>query len=110
MSENEFVKSILINRVYPPDIITRFANNFVVQHDAEQFYLSFFDVWMPMIIGETEEETRMQLDALEKIDAKCVARIVVSPEKLRELINLLENNLKNYEQKTSMTVDSNESE
>lgn len=108
MSENSSIKRLSINWVYPPDITTRFANNFVVQNDSEQFFLSFFDIWMPMIIGETDEEKQSHLNAMEKVDAKCVARIVMSPEKMRELVEVMILNLQNYEQKLSMSVKTNE--
>jgi hypothetical protein len=110
MSEKNFIKKLSINWVYSPDIATRFANNFVVQHDSEQFFLSFFDIWMPMIVGETDEEKQVQLNAMEKVDAKCVARIVMSPEKMRELVEVMILNLENYEQKLSMSVNTNETE
>lgn len=98
MSESNTGRLIRINRVFPPEIQTRFANNFVIQHDEDNFFLSFFDAWIPIIIG-TEEEKKAQLDALEKIDAKCVSRIVVSPDRARELVALLIDNIQTYERK-----------
>lgn len=95
MSEGHPEKIVLINRVYLPDLETRHANNVVVQHDQDNFFLSFFDVWAPIIVG-TDEEKEKQIASIDHIDAKCVARIVLSPTRAQELIELLTENVQVY--------------
>jgi len=61
------------------------------------FILSFFEVWPPAILGETDEEKQEMLDSLESVEAKCVARLVVTPSRMREFIAVMNENLSNYE-------------
>lgn len=105
MSQSNPEKIVTINRVYPPDLETRHANNIVVQHDQDNFFLSFFDVWVPIIIGTNEEKER-QIEAVDSIDAKCVARIILSPSRALELINLLTENIRAYESRFNLKRDS----
>ncbi len=105
MLERNPEKLVKINRVYPPDLETRHANNIVVQHDQDNFFLSFFDVWAPVIIG-TEEEKQELIEAIDSIDARCVARIVLSSTRAKELIELLNQNIQMYESRFILKRDS----
>lgn len=101
MSESNPEKIVTINRVYPTALETRHANNVVVQHDQDNFFLSFFDVWAPIIVG-TDEEKEKQIASIDHIDAKCVARIVLSPTRAQELIELLAENVLVYKSRFNL--------
>ncbi len=89
-------KKIKINHKYPDNLQSYFASNFVVQHQEDHFILSFFEVYHPPIIGETEEEKIAVLDKIDHIDANCVARIVLTPEKLEDIIRALQENQNSF--------------
>lgn len=90
-------KEIRLDRVYPDDLQSHFVSNIVVQHQPDAFILSFFEVWPPAVLGESEEEKREILESLDAVEAKCVARLVVTPSRMREFVTLMTENLDNYE-------------
>jgi len=81
----------------PDSIISRYATNFVAQHTPNEFVLSFYEVCPPVLLGSSEEN-RQQLEEMGYIAASCVARLILSPSGMRELIGVLEANLERYEQ------------
>jgi len=99
MSKQEPVgKNLRIERTFPEDLQSHYVSNIVVQHDPDVFILSFFELWPPTILAESEEEKTKALMALEHVDAKCVARLVVTPSKMKEFIAVIQENFKSYEQ------------
>ena len=92
-------KEIKIERIYPEDLQSHFVSNIVVQHQPDFFILSFFEIWPPAILGETEEEKQRAVEALDRIDSKCVARLVVTPAKMRTFVAVMSENLRIYERK-----------
>jgi len=89
-------KKIPIKLSYPNELQSHFSSNFVVQHQPDHFILSFFEVFPPPIIGETEEEKKEILENIDHIDAKCIARIILTPDKLEDMIKALQENFDNY--------------
>jgi hypothetical protein len=49
-------KNVRIERRYPDDLQSYFVGNVVAQHQPDSFILSFFEIWPPAIVGETDEE------------------------------------------------------
>lgn len=94
-----FQKKIELRHLYPDDLTSYFITNVIVQHQADHFILSFFESFSPPIIGETEEEKVAQFKKIKSIDAKCVSRLIVTPEKMRDLVTVFTENLKNYDEK-----------
>jgi hypothetical protein len=76
--------------------LNRFSNYAVIQHDAESFTLSFFDIQKPFVMGSQEEVTKA-MDALEAIPTVCVARVIMTPNTFRLLIAAMQSNLERYE-------------
>jgi len=95
--ESMDAKTLRINRIYPPDLQTHFVQSVVAQHQVDYFVLSFFEVWPPLILGETEDEKRREVETLESVDAKCVARFVLTPDRMREIVDILTENLRKYD-------------
>lgn len=91
-------KKIKIERTYPEELKSYFVSNVVVQHQLDNFILSFFEVWPPAILGETEEEKIKELNSIEKVEAKCVARLVLTPSTMKEFLDTMTGNWKNYEE------------
>lgn len=90
-------KKLRIKHTFPDELQSHFVNNVTVQHEPEYFVLQFFELWPPMIIGETDEEKLEALKKINQIEAKCVTRLVLTPAKMREVVDLMMQNLSNYE-------------
>lgn len=73
----------------PDDIVSRFATNLVVQTLEDAFKLSFF---------EAKPEIRLQKTAAipRDVRADCVACIIISPEKLPSIIQVLQRQLDSF--------------
>ena len=78
-------KAVPLNLTIPADLVGRYATNMVIQHTEHEFVLSFFEAMAPPIIGNTEEEKQAQLDQVESVTAKCIARIIISPNRMAEI-------------------------
>jgi len=90
-------KALRIKHIFPEGLESHFVSALIVQHQPDNFILSFFEIWPPPILGTSDEEKKEAFKKLDRIDAKCVTRLVVTPTKMREFIALLKENMKNYE-------------
>jgi len=108
--ENIIAKKVRIERIYPDDLQSHFVSNIVVQHQPDIFILSFFEAWPPAILGETEEEKQQALEAVDRVEAKCVARLVLTPSKMQEFLETMKENLQNYERMMQLQSELGESE
>lgn len=90
-------KQVKVERKYPESLQTHFVTNIVVQHQPDFFILSFFEVFPPPILGKTLEERQAALEALDRVDAVCVARLVVSPQKMKEFAKAINDNIATHE-------------
>lgn len=99
---DEVTKKVKIERVYPDDLKSYFVSNVVVQHQPDNFILSFFEVWPPAILGQTDEEKEKEFSAIDRVEAKCVARLVLTPSTMKQFLDTIADNWKNYEQLVQM--------
>jgi hypothetical protein len=84
-----------------------YANSFLVQFDPQalgSFLLTVGQLTPPALIG-TPDEIREQAEQLSYVHCQCIARLVVTPAKLAELIAVLQANRDQYEQATTMRGD-----
>jgi hypothetical protein len=95
MIEHKYLE-IKVERNYPDDLRSYFVSNIVIQHQPDFFILSFFELWPPAIVADTEEEKKIMVDSLTTVEAKCVARIVLTPARMKELQELIAQNLSSY--------------
>ena len=95
-------KKIRVNRTFPQDLQSQFVNDVVIQHQPDHFIISFFEVHPPLVLGETEEEKQQILDALDSVESKCIARLVVTPATMRDFVRAMGENLENYEHKMKL--------
>ena len=72
-----------------------FANSMVIQHTADEFILSFFQISPPVITGAPADQRR-QMEELEGIDAYCVARIVMTPAHMARVVDTTNANWRRY--------------
>ncbi len=83
-------KTVNVEPIIPPDLASRFANIFAVQSMEGSFLLSFFEALPPVVLG-TPEEQAARVEKIQSIQAQCVARIVIPPSRIPELIQALNN-------------------
>ena len=93
MSEEEKIETspeIPIEWHISDSIVARYATNMAVQHTDREIILSFFEIIPPLIFTSQDQEV---LQSLKSIRANCVARIIVSPERMQKFIDVLQENL-----------------
>ena len=73
-----------------------FANAFVCQFQPGEFVISIGQVVPPMLLGPPEAH-REQLEAVDFVPITPIARIAVTRDRLVELINALQENLRNHD-------------
>lgn len=100
MSEDEQRIAVPIEWCYPDNIVSRYATNMIVQHTEYEFILSFFEVQPPILLGSPEEKQEKALH-IESIKAECVARIIVSAERMPNFVRVLQDNLSRSQEKSN---------
>ncbi len=95
-------KQIPIRRHYPENLITQFSDNVTAQFapggpDPDHFIVAFFQLRHPQIFEGSDEEVKRSLDAIEFIESECVARIILTPQKMRDLVKVLKANLDQFD-------------
>jgi len=77
------------------DIDSKYATNLVIQHSEHEFIIDFFEMRHPLILGDPDQ-VREEWEKLESVRAECVARIIVSPDRMQGFINLIQAELNKY--------------
>ncbi len=72
-----------------PEIKSIYATNLLIQRGEHEFFISFFELRPPLVIG-TPEQQREQAAQLQVARAECVARIVVGRDRLPEFVQVLQ--------------------
>jgi len=80
--------TLRVEHVIPDNVDLTYSDNFIVQHTAAEFTISFSQIEQPF--ASTDEEYAK----LESVKAKVVARIVIATPRMRELIQALITNWK----------------
>ena len=97
MADPDEGKGVPIIWEVPGDLPTHYATHLVVQHTDEDFTITFFDLRPPLLMGPPEAQK--QLEAMQIVRPKALARIVVSPARMRQFIQVMQDNLKTFEEK-----------
>ena len=90
-------KAISVVWEVPSDFPTHYATHLVVQHTEDDFTVTFWDLRPPVLIG-TPEEKRQQVEAIKGVRATTVARIILSPRRMREFAQVMQDNLKTFDE------------
>lgn len=75
------------------DMPPAYATAVVVQHTEDAFVLSFFAAVPPIVLGSH--------DVPDTVPAHCVARIVMSPSRMAELVEAVNENLAMYQERSA---------
>ena len=75
-----------------------FVNQLVVQHQGNEFILTFGQQAPPMILGDAEE-TIKQAREIEYVPVRIAARIGITAQRMAEFVQVMQQNLQRYEQR-----------
>ena len=84
----------------PESIHGQYANNILVQAGQFEFNIFFFEMQQPILSG-SPEENRATLEGMKSIQARCVSKVVISPELIPGLVNALQTELEKYQSQRS---------
>jgi len=82
----------------PDSIVSKYANNVVIQHTETDFIISFFEVRPPLLLGNSEE-VQERIAEMDSVQAECIARIIMHESQARGLLGALERNLELHSRK-----------
>lgn len=80
---------------FPEGLLSRYANNVLVQSGQYDFVVSFFEMQLPVLIG-SPEDNKMKLKEMGKVPAECVSKIIMPPELVQGLIDALQTELDKF--------------
>lgn len=92
--EIEF-KALPIDWYIPDDMAAHYATNITSQYGEHEFIISFFEARPPIVLG-TPEERRAKVGKTTSVQAVCVARVIVAPERMAGFIKALRENYDAY--------------
>jgi hypothetical protein len=79
----------------PENIKPQFVTNLTVQHTGQEFIISFYETYPPLVIG-TSEEVEARLEQIESVRAECIARFVMTPGRMENFVQALQTNYEKY--------------
>ncbi len=78
------------------DLKSQYATNIVIQHTDQEFLISFFEIKHPIILG-ADEEVKSTYEKIGKLKADCIARIIVTPDRMKNFINAMRENYDRFQ-------------
>ncbi len=93
------VIAVPIERYFPDGIETHYSDDLVIQHSEQAFFFSFFEVERPITLAEDEAAR------LRKVRAKCVSRIVVTPEQMWSIVIAAIKNFRRFADKYGVSIE-----
>lgn len=100
-SNKEMPSAKLLKIDWPEGEVAVFANNLLSVSDKDLVYLTFCQIHPPTLIG-TEAEKKQQLDQLGALKALPVAKVVVTKEALRNMLNILQEQIDRTDKKDAV--------
>lgn len=91
---SQAIKEVPINHLIPDDLPLLFSDQLVVKNQDGLIVLYFFQTRPPIAV------TTEQVAAIEQIDAKCIAQIIVTPQQMEKNIAAMSINLQRQVSKT----------
>jgi len=82
------------------EVPIHYANQFVIQHQANEFILTIGQITPPILLG-TGDELRSQAESLSYVPVHVVSRIAMTRQRLVELMDALKTNLEAFDSKQS---------
>jgi hypothetical protein len=83
-------KQFRINRINPENLKPLYVNDLIVTHTKKEFFVTFSQIESPAILPEDG------FDNIDSVDSIAQAKIIVTPEFFKKIIELLQTNYKNF--------------
>lgn len=83
-------QAVRLEFILPPDLPMHYIDNVNVLHTATEFIVSFLQSQPPLLTDAK------QWEGVQTIPAKCVARVIVNPLKMQDVVRTLTLNLQQY--------------
>ena len=99
MADSEQGIAIPVLFVGVEDVPILLANQFVIQHEQQEFILLVGQVAPPLIMPGSPEEQLEQARNIAYIPIKVVGRFGMTRERMVELISILQDNLKRFDER-----------
>jgi hypothetical protein len=75
-----------------------FSNIMIVQHEQKEFILTFCQYSPPLTLGPPEAQVE-QMKSMPYVPVKVVSRVALTPQRLQELIAILQDNYSKWQEK-----------
>jgi hypothetical protein len=95
-------KEVAVKRVIPDDLRVTYSDGMVIKNQDGLFNLYFFQSRWPIAI--TPEE----MEAIDSVEARCVAHLVITPEQMKKNIDALIENFRKFEQRLQELINAEE--
>lgn len=95
---SEKSKEVPIKRILPEGLPLLFSDAFMVQQKDGMFVLSFLQIRNPLAI--TPEE----IEAIESVEAHCVAQILLTPMEMRKNIEVMKENFQQFVEAVNSSI------
>ena len=92
--------TLRVDWIFPENIQNRYANNVLVQIGPHEFVISFFEMQLPTLFGNPEDN-KAKFKEMGEIRADCVSKIIVPPELVQGLIDALQTELDKFSSQKS---------
>lgn len=80
---------------FPDDMPSAWATNLVVQHTKHEFFISFYGIAPPLIVG-TDEQKRKQLATITEVKAQPIVKIMLAASRMPEFLQVMQDNYRTY--------------
>lgn len=84
------------------DLPVQFLNQFIGVVQPNEIFLMLGSLMPPPIMGETVEERKAQAERVPFVPIKPIVRLGLTPERLKELIGVLQQTMDNYEEQQKL--------
>ncbi len=102
MNQEEDAITLPVTYLGVEDVPILFANQFVIQHEKNEFVLTVGQLQPPILLGSPEER-KEQAKRLTYVPIRVVGRFGLTRQRLAELIEVLQSNLRTYDKKQEHT-------
>jgi hypothetical protein len=95
----------------PEGLSSVYSDNVLVLHTENEFILSFFQLEHPYPSGGVGDDKTVSMKTptdLSQLKARCVSRVIMSPNQMIRVINALQDNLAKYLKKAEEAKKANE--
>lgn len=78
------------------DVPVALANQFIIQHEQNEFILTFGQITPPILLGNDEQRLE-QAKNIAYVPVKVVGRFTFTRQRLSELVDVLQRHLRKYD-------------